>query len=83
MYVVNWIKCMGGWITCYHISFIKGKIKSKESAKKWKKKKSDLVYVQYTNAYKLGANWNGKDLKNHNNWSQNILLFLNYKKFLF
>jgi hypothetical protein len=26
---------MGGWITCYHISFIKGKIKSKESAKKW------------------------------------------------
>jgi hypothetical protein len=26
-----------------------------------KRKKSDLVCEQYTNAYKLGANWDGKD----------------------
>ncbi len=32
-----------------------------------KKKKSDLVCEQYTNAYKLGANWDGKDFKHQVN----------------
>jgi hypothetical protein len=41
---------------------------------RWQKRRdfflNDLICEQYTNACKLGANWNGKDFKNHTSWSK-------------
>jgi hypothetical protein len=50
--VINWIKCMDGWMTCCHKIFTKKK-----------KKKNDIVCGQYTIACKMNAKWDGKDLK--------------------
>jgi hypothetical protein len=41
MCVINWIRCMGGWMICWHTSFTMGKKKNKEinekiyDLKKW------------------------------------------------
>ncbi len=58
---------MGGWMTCYHKSFTRKKKEGKESTRKGKKKKNDLVCEHYTNVCKLGASWNRQDFKNHVN----------------
>ncbi len=52
------------WMTCCHKHFTRrGK---KEGGKgKGRKNKSDLICEQYTNACKLGANWDEQDFKNH------------------
>ncbi len=51
---------------------IKALQKEKKVGKKGKRKRSDLICELYTNAYKLGANWDGQDFKtmqiNHNNF---------------
>jgi hypothetical protein len=39
-------------------------------AKKGKIKGSDFVHGQYINVFKLGAIWDGQDIKNHRSWSQ-------------
>ncbi len=56
MCVINWIKCIGGWMTYCHKNFIKKKKKNKEGDKKGELKKNDVVCGQCTNAHKLGAN---------------------------
>jgi hypothetical protein len=49
MCVINWIKCMGGWMPCCHKGYIYIYIKkSNKETKKMKKKKVDLVCGQYT-----------------------------------
>jgi hypothetical protein len=42
-------------MTCYHKSFTRKKKEGKESTRKGKKKKNDLVCEHYTNVCKLGA----------------------------
>ncbi len=54
-------------MTCYHKSFTRKKKEGKESTRKGKKKKNDLVCEHYTNVCKLGASWNRQDFKNHVN----------------
>jgi len=49
---------MVGWMTCYHKNFTII-LKKKKVAKK--RKRSDSMHDQYTNACKLGANWNHYD----------------------
>ncbi len=68
MCVINWIKHMGGWITCWHPSFSRRKQKQRNWRKKKKMLKSDLVCAQIINTCKLGANWNGQNLKSHKCW---------------
>ncbi len=45
-----------GWVTCYHKRFTRMKNENKEGDLK---KENDPIHGQYTNACKLGANWNG------------------------
>ncbi len=54
-------------MTCCHESFTRREIKQNIVEKKEKRKRSDLICELYTNAYKLGANWDGQDFKNHAN----------------
>jgi hypothetical protein len=44
MHVINWIKCMGGWMPCCHRGYI---YMSNKATKKMKKKRNDLVCGQY------------------------------------
>jgi hypothetical protein len=53
MWVINWIKCMGGWITCSHKSFRKGEKEQRQGGEKGRRKRYDLACRQYTNACKL------------------------------
>ncbi len=67
---------MGGYMNCCHRSFTRRKSESEQGRKRKKKKtKSDIICGQYTNAYKLGANWNKQDFKNYKNWSQQFFIF--------
>jgi hypothetical protein len=82
MLEINWIKCMGGWMSCCHKRFAIMK-KGKKRINNFFKK--DLVYGQYTNACKLGAIWDGQDFNNQKSWSQqktivNFSLFVGSSK---
>jgi len=73
MSIINWTKCMGGWIFCCHRSF----------TRRLKEIKNNLVYGNYTNVYKLGVNWDKLDFQNHKSLSQQLFLITNFSHFLF
>jgi hypothetical protein len=64
---------MGGQMTSYYKSFLRRKKgKQKRWQKKGRRKRNYLVFKQYINACKVGANWDGQDFKtikvDHNNF---------------
>lgn len=76
MSIINWIKYVGGAMTCLAIEEI---IKEKGGPKKrWS------ICGQYTNVCKLGANWDHQDFGkktmqvNQNNFNILIMTFFNF-----
>ncbi len=84
MYVIELNACIDEWLVAIK-GLQEGKFKVKKVTKKEKLKikKNDVVCGQHTNAYKLGAKWDGEDFRNNKNWWQKMINFLTIKIFIF
>jgi hypothetical protein len=73
MCVINWINCMGGWMTCCHKILIeKNKVKKVAKMEKFKNFKNDLIHGQYIKPCKIGCKMKLLQFfyKNHTSLSQ-------------
>jgi hypothetical protein len=79
MYVIELNACKDEWFVAIK-DLQEGKFKVKKVTTKEKRKRTDVVCGQHTNACKLGAKWDGEDFRNNKSWWQKIIISLIIKK---
>jgi len=68
------------WENEWNFGIIKAWQEGKKRKRSWQKN-HDLVYKQYNNAWKLGANWDGQDFLNHKSSSKFYLFIIKFSTF--